>query len=282
MFNALIASKPVGRRSLTSRTMMTSIAIHALLLAGAGFAATRAPDPREKPLEEVTYLDVQEEPKAPEPKPEEPPPPPEPEEAEPEPQPAPDEPAVLEAPREAPAPEPVAKGFQELAPPTEVPTKLPDVDPNARAVRAEDFSGVGVAGGAATGVTGGEARNTEKEPAKATSSEGDGEGSGPLDVAVVEERPKLINGSEMERALQRAYPALLRDAGITGNAVLRFVIDDDGRVEPGSVSVVSASHDAFGEASVQVANKMRFRPAKVAGRNVRVLISMPIQWQLDR
>ncbi|HEX7239256.1 MAG TPA: TonB family protein, partial [Longimicrobiaceae bacterium] len=227
---------------------------------------------------------------------EEPPPPP----PEPEPEPAVEEPeAVMEAPEpdpervyedrtEEPAPEepapaePIAQGYQELAPPSSVPDRLPDVDASAPAVRPEDFSGIGVAGGVARGTEGGEARNAAKDPPK---GDGEGEGdvpSGPVDVNVVEERPKLTNGAEMERVLQRLYPSTLKDAGVTGTAVLQFVVDTEGRVESSSVQVVSSSHDGFGSASREAAERFKFRPAKIGGRPVRVSITMPIQWKLER
>ena len=44
---------------------------------------------------------------------------------------------------------------------------------------------------------------------------------------------------------------MLRDAGISGLTMLKFVIDTDGCVENGSVEVVNTSHDGFAGASVQ-------------------------------
>ena len=289
MFNNLIASGDTKKSVVNSRTLIVSGVAHVVLLSGAMYAAANAPKPGDRePEEQVTYVEIQPEP-APAPDPVEPPPPPEVEpEVAPEPErdvPAIEEPpAVVEAPP-APTPRPappVAKGYQELVPPASVPDRLPDVDASARAVKAEDFSGVGVAGGIAKGAEGGEARNTAKEPPSGKGDrESDGSGT-PVDVNVVEERPSLQNASEMQRVLQRLYPPMLRDAGVTGQTMLKFVIDANGRVENGSVVVVSTSHDGFGSASVQAADKFRFRPAKIGGRAVRVSITMPISWTLDR
>lgn len=285
MFNKLIASESKKGSVVNSRTLIVSGLAHVALLAGAVYAAANAPEPRERaPEEQVTYMEIEPTP-PPAPEPVEPPPPPE---VEPEIAPEPDVPAVVEpspapeAPAQAPEPAPpVAKGFQELVPPAGVPDRLPDVDASAPAVKAEDFSGVGVSGGIAKGVEGGQARNTAKEPPSGT-GQGDGAGGAPVDVNVVEERPQLQNASEMQRVLQRLYPPLLRDAGVTGQTTLKFVIDASGRVESGSVEVVSSSHEGFGSASVQAADRFRFRPAKIGGRNVRVSITMPISWTLDR
>ncbi|MEW5930338.1 MAG: energy transducer TonB [Gemmatimonadota bacterium] len=293
MFNNLIASESSKKSSVVnSRTLVVSGLAHVALLAGAMYAAANAPKPGERASEElVTYMEIEPTPPAPEPEPVEPPPPPpvveEPEVA-PEPEPTPevpdadDPPAVLEAPAEEPEPAPpVAKGYQELVPPAGVPDRLPDVDASAPPVKLEDFSGVGVAGGIAKGVEGGEARNTAKEPPSGN-KEGEGAGGSPVDVNVVEERPSLRNASEMQRVLQRLYPAMLRDAGISGQTMLKFVIDTNGQVENGSVQVLNTSHDGFASASVQAADKFRFRPAKIGGRPVRVSITMPITWTLDK
>lgn len=287
MFNTLIASKPARKGFFNSRNVLASAGIHAALLGGAMYVMANAPATRAAaPEEQVTYLDVQK-PEQP-PKVEEPPPPPPVE----EPKPEPEAPAVLERPRTepaqvkaeepAPAPEaPIAKGFQTLEPPASPPASIPDVDPNAKPVSVQDFSGIGVAGGVAAGVEGGEARNAAKDPPKGE-DDASKAGSGPVDVAVVEERPKLQNGDEMQRVLERLYPPLLRDAGVTGQTVLQFVIDTEGRVESSTVEVLSATNDGFREASIKAAEKFRFRPAKIGGRNVRVAITMPISWTLDK
>lgn len=255
MFNKLVASE--GRKSsvLSPTTFIASIGAHVLLLGGAVYASEHTEVGRKVKEEVVAYMEIEpEQPKAPEPpKAEEPPPPP---------------------PEPEAAPPPVAKGFQELVPPEEPPAKIPDVDPNQKAVNVEDFSGVGVAGGTSKGIEGGIPQNMadKKEPT----------GDAPIDVALAEEKPQLQNAAEVQRLLQRLYPPLLRDAGITGQVQMKFVVNGQGRVEATSVSVVNATHDAFGEASAKVVERMRFKPARVGGRPVPVLVQIPISWTLER
>jgi TonB family protein len=74
---------------------------------------------------------------------------------------------------------------------------------------------------------------------------------------------------------------MLRDAGVTGHTTVVLVIDRNGRVEPGSVSVQETTHDAFREAAVRAAEHFRFRPAKLHGRPVAVRISFPIEWTIQ-
>jgi protein TonB len=254
MFNKLVASEGRKTKALSPTTFIVSVLAHVGLLWGAVYAAENTEVGRKMKEEVVAYMEIEPE-KAPEPevKPEEPPPPP----------PEPEE-----------APPPVAKGFQDLVPPVEPPKEIPDVDLNAKAVDVNDFSGVGTAGGTSEGVSGGIAQNMANKE--------ENTGNAPIDVSLAEEKPELRNRSEVARLLQRLYPPLLRDAGITGNAVMKFVVNAQGRVEGSSTSVVSSTHDAFGEAATKVVEKMQFKPAKVGGRPVPVLVTIPITFTLER
>jgi TonB family protein len=119
------------------------------------------------------------------------------------------------------------------------------------------------------------------EPTEAGNPEPVGNGE-PMSLDMVEERPELSNRSLAERLLRQNYPDLLRDAGVTGRTIVTMVIDADGRVEPGSVRVVESSHEAFSNPAVKVAERMRFRPAKLNRQAVPVLITLPIEWKIER
>jgi TonB family protein len=256
MFNKLVASGG-GRKSFwTAKTIATSVVLHGLLVAGA-VAASTGYDPTAKKDEElVDFMEVKpDEPKPEEPKPEEPKPE-EPEPPKPEPQ--------------APAP-PVVKGFQELQPPAEPPKDIPAVNPNQVAVKEEDFSGVGKAGGAAEGVATGVAQSTAERDTPAD--------EGVYDISSVEVKPSLSNSSEVQRALERNYPPLLRDAGVGGTVQLSFRVNEDGRVDASTIEVVSSDNDQFSEAAKKVVERMRFRPAKVNDSPVKVLVQLPITFQ---
>jgi TonB family protein len=101
-------------------------------------------------------------------------------------------------------------------------------------------------------------------------------------VADAEVKPALLNAREVQALLAEVYPPLLREAGVTGQTHVKFVVDARGRVDPASIATVSTTHDAFAEASVEVVGRMRFSPARVDGREVPVLIQIPISWTLER
>jgi TonB family protein len=70
---------------------------------------------------------------------------------------------------------------------------------------------------------------------------------------------------------QRAprYPPTLQAAGLEGRVSVRFVIDGEGRVEPGSVRITSATHAGFEESARETIIRTLFRPARARGRPVR-------------
>ncbi|HYW05835.1 MAG TPA: TonB family protein [Longimicrobium sp.] len=255
MFNKLVASSGNRKSFWTPTTVIASVGFHVLLGAGA-YAANAGYDPDAKKADElVDYVEIEEEKKPEEPKPEEP----KPEEPEP-PKPEPDQPAP-----------PVVKGFQEIQPPQEPPAVIPDVNPNQQAVKAEDFSGQGKAGGAAEGTSTGVAQSTVERETPVD--------EGVYDISAVEEKPNLSNRAEVTRALERNYPPLLRDAGVSGTVILSFRVNEDGRVDPSSITVVETENEQFTEAAKKVVERMRFRPAKVNNRPVKVLVQLPITFQ---
>ncbi|MDQ3556512.1 MAG: TonB family protein [Gemmatimonadota bacterium] len=260
MFKNLVASEGSKKKSATFGTLATSVVLHGLLVAGAVAASVVVPEVT-KSEELVDFVELEPEP--------------EPVEAEPEPEPEPEvpEPAPPE-PQPVAAPPPVAQGYQELVPPKEPPPAIPDVDVKQQAVRVEDFSGVGQRGGASDGVRTGVAQSTAEREAPAD--------QGVYELSVVSEQPKLQNGPEIARQLQRQYPPLLRDSGVTGSATVSFVVGADGRVEGASVTVVSSTHEQFGEAAKRVVERMRFSPARVNRQGVRVAVTQPIAFNLER
>jgi protein TonB len=90
--------------------------------------------------------------------------------------------------------------------------------------------------------------------------------------------PDIKNRSEVQRALQREYPPLLRDAGIGGTVQVWFFIDEAGRVQDTRVNQ-SSGHAALDEAAIAVANVFEFTPALNRDKRVPVWVSLPITFQ---
>ena len=98
----------------------------------------------------------------------------------------------------------------------------------------------------------------------------------PLDLALVEEPPVLLSHPAP------GYPELLRTAGIEGRVVLEAVVDTAGRVERGSLRVVSSTHALFVPEASALVMGSRYRPARFGGAAVRVRIQVPVIFALKR
>jgi len=78
------------------------------------------------------------------------------------------------------------------------------------------------------------------------------------------------------------YPESLRQAAIDGNVLIRFAIDTAGRIDMGSVTIVSSTHELFTRAVRDALPGFRFRPAEMGGHRVRALAEMPFEFQITR
>jgi hypothetical protein len=145
------------------------------------------------------------------------------------------------------------KGFQTVTVPTLVPTEIPPVNLQEH-FDPKDFTGVGVEGGVANGLI----------PSSDQVYSSD----------IVDQRPSLITSPPL------AYPPLLREAGISGRVILQAVIDTAGRAEPGSIKVLESTSPAFEPSSKQWILKALFRPARMAGRAVRVIVNQEVDYTL--
>ncbi|HPF60525.1 MAG: energy transducer TonB [Gemmatimonadetes bacterium] len=157
---------------------------------------------------------------------------------------------------------PPPQGFQTLVPPKDLPTEIPPVNLNEK-FDAADFSGRGVEGGIATGVVG---------------------GTGPvLDNIVTSE---TFTSDQVDDPVQPltgpspVYPETMRAVGIDGTVRLRFVVGTNGRVESGSISVVSSTNKAFEPAAIKAIRDWTFKPAKMRGQAVRQLVEQNIRFSL--
>jgi TonB family protein len=255
MFNKLVASEGRRKTGFWSPTNMIISGVLHIVLVGGLVAAAKGEAARQKRAEElVDFVEIEEEkPKEPEPekpKEPEPPPPPEPE-----------------------TPPPVAKGFQTIVPPEEPPPTIAPPPVNEQAVNPEDFTGVGKEGGVAKGIEGGVQQSTVE---RVTPPD-----EGTYELSAVEEQPRPTNIADLRRQLERNYPPLLRDARVTGTVQVRFRVMEDGTIDANSISISSSTHEQFNDPTIRSVQRLRFRPAKVNGRPVKVWVELPIQWQVN-
>jgi protein TonB len=151
-------------------------------------------------------------------------------------------------------------GFVALVAPVEVPTDIPPIDLTQR-FDPRDFTGIGA-----------------ERPVDVLRPPGPA-AAGPRPMyaeALVEEKPEIISSPPLE------YPPLMRQAGIEGSVLVEVVIDETGRAEPGTIRVVQSTHPAFEPPARDVVLKSIYRPGRMYGEFVRVLVNVPVTFSIRK
>ena len=235
MFNNLIESKPQKQRSLGSTIF--SLVAHGVVITLSVIATKQVGEAvAEEVMQKVEFVEI---------KKDEPPPPD-----------APPPPDVV-------APPPIAKGFQVLTAPVNIPDVIPEIDLSKKLTNEADFSGKGVAGGIASGVVGGTPQVIDNNQTF-------------FDFQV--EKPVApVPGTGNPR-----YPDILRSSSIEGEVLAQFVVDTTGRVEVATFKVIRTSHELFSASVRQALPQMRFLAAEVGGRKVKQLVQQPFVFALQK
>ena len=175
---------------------------------------------------------------------------------------------ILEPPKETPPPpdqpppdaivsaNPPPQGFQVVLPPDAIPTEIPPVDLNQR-FDARDFTGRGVEGGIAAGIVG---------------------GTGPVDNAQVFLEAQLDDPPSVLSSRPSRYPEVMRAAGLAGRVVLEFVVDTSGHVNGSTIKIISTPHQAFNNAAKEAVMGTLFRPGKLRGQPVNVMVRQAVNF----
>jgi periplasmic protein TonB len=99
----------------------------------------------------------------------------------------------------------------------------------------------------------------------------------PFSADQVEKQVAVAAGSAPPR-----YPDVLRNAGVEGQVIAEFVVDEQGRAEEASVRFARAGNPLFEEAVRVALRRMRFIPAEIGGRKVKQLVQMPFVFTIAR
>jgi protein TonB len=78
------------------------------------------------------------------------------------------------------------------------------------------------------------------------------------------------------------YPRALRNANVEGTVLVQFVIDTTGRADLHSFRAITSPHTLFADAVRDAVARMRFQPARVGERPVRVLVQQRFAFRLAR
>jgi TonB family protein len=99
--------------------------------------------------------------------------------------------------------------------------------------------------------------------------------TGGVELSQVEVAPAVINAAEIVPQLSRLYPPALSNTRVTGQVMARFLVLEDGRVDPASITISSASHEEFRSPVLELLPLFHFRPARIKGRPVKVWVEQP-------
>lgn len=265
-------ARPYGSK----KGVALSVGLHGLII-GAAIAATAAAAsmPAHEKIEEHPLVYVAPPPPAAEPVHVAPPPP-----AAKTPK-ASKAPAVkrVEAPRPKPAqaqPVPKAPAAIAIPAPTKVPVSIPTID-----VKTPAIGDIVVAPAPDRIAASGSAHRTSSESSgEVEESSGRGLNSGSAARAYSEN--EVDRTVEVVRAPEPRYPDALRSADLEGAVVMRFIVGTNGRVEPGSIKVLSSPHKQFSDAVRDALLNAKFRPAQAGGHAVRQLVEQSFSFRLQK
>jgi len=92
-------------------------------------------------------------------------------------------------------------------------------------------------------------------------------------------RPEIRNRSAVIQAMERGYPPILRDAGIGGQVLVWFFINEQGRVIDNRIAN-SSGNAQLDDAALRVASIYEFTPALNRDQVVPVWVQIPITFQV--
>lgn len=93
--------------------------------------------------------------------------------------------------------------------------------------------------------------------------------------------PRLLNGPEMIRLMDRMYPPALKEARIGGDVLMWVWVDEEGR--PGNAQINrSSGRPQLDETALAIAAQMRFSPAMLRDKPVGVWVAQPISFSVGR
>jgi protein TonB len=94
--------------------------------------------------------------------------------------------------------------------------------------------------------------------------------------------------NQVDRAVQVTrqpaprYPDALKSVGVEGVVSMHFIVGADGKVEPGSIEVISTPNKLFSDAVRASLLNSRYRPAEAGGHAVRQLVEQSFTFRLEK
>jgi protein TonB len=91
--------------------------------------------------------------------------------------------------------------------------------------------------------------------------------------------PKVDEAPAPVRTVAPDYPLSLREARVNGVVSVVLVVDESGDVL--AAEVAKSTHDDFTSPALSAIRRWKFKPAKVAGKAVKVKVTIPVRFSAE-
>lgn len=85
----------------------------------------------------------------------------------------------------------------------------------------------------------------------------------------------------LAKPVSAVYPRNARLAGVSGKALVQFVVDTAGRARPETINCLEATYKDFADAAVGTVKTMVFNPATLDGHKIERLVQYPFDFKLN-
>jgi TonB family protein len=85
----------------------------------------------------------------------------------------------------------------------------------------------------------------------------------------------------LAKPVTAVYPRNARLAGVSGKALVQFVVDTSGRARPETINCLEATYKDFADAAVGTVKTMIFNPATLEGHKIERLVQYPFDFKLN-
>lgn len=93
--------------------------------------------------------------------------------------------------------------------------------------------------------------------------------------------PIIATPVALAKPYKAVYPRTAKLVGLSGKALVQFVVDTLGKAKPGTITTVDATFKDFGDAAASYVTDMTFTPARIDGHAVERLVQYPFDFKLS-
>ena len=101
------------------------------------------------------------------------------------------------------------------------------------------------------------------------------------DAELLRQGPIVEKPIALAKRVNFVYPRTAKLAGLSGSALVQFVVDTLGRAKHETITCLSATYKDFADAATAVVKTMEFVPATLEGHKIEQLVQYPIDFKLN-